>query len=510
MAEVNKKETAVLSGTRELDQALSALTGRRRRLRARSLLATGLLAVWLVLLNALVWRFPLVFDLPGADLAPAEQIRQIVTALERPLEIDCVMYPDNPLFPALRTRLSRYRDVAHQLSTEPLRVRFIDPRRDLGLVAGIREDMGGVSEAVLLRYDNESRRLLPEELTERRLNLGHDGLRHKETGYFGDAILAGTIWSMVSALPEKLYVLEGHGERCLDDYDPDAGYSDMARLLRRRGYSWEKLNLAREGRVPGDASAVLWLGPRDGMTGRERDALRSYLDAGGRLLALFDAGVRTGLEPILAEWNVSPLAALVAGRTFTGEELVVVDYPAHPVTDGMGNTLTLFARPGVMAVHSHPGTGRPERSGDSPRTTVLAGIGREDWYRYLDDPARAGDLAGSLRRGPAAVAVALERGGASDVRVPPTRVVVVADSGLGDNRMLAMGAPGNRDFFVNALGWLTDQAVQVSAGESQPTLQAVLSPRAWNWLWYGVGLAWPAFWGGLGVILLGVRRKVAR
>lgn len=482
----------------------------RRRLRRHALQASLWLTLWLVLVNLIVWRFPAVWQ-PGRSRHPASVLtRDLAAALTRPLEIDCVMYADHPLYDALRLRLKQYREAARQTGTEPIQLRFIDPRRDVRLMDAVLDDLGGATEAILLRYGMERRRLLPEEMIERRVMLDNAGIRHETVGYLVDAMLAAAIRDVVTASPRNVYVLEGHGERRFDDYNEQTGYSDIARLLQRQGYTWAALNLARTGKVPADAAALLIIGPRSDFTRDELDLLRDYLVAGGRVMALLDAGRPAGFERLLAEWHLFPLAAVASGKAVAGDALVVIDYGLHPVTRSLANTLTLFARPGVLALHAPPGDSAESSGQDRVQATVLAGIDGQGWYRFLPDEALAGASAGQLQRGPAALAVALERGGASDVRVPPARLVVIGDSRLADNGMLALGAAGNRDLFVNALAWLTDHKGSEPSLDADPTLQVVLSRRGWTQLWYGVVFVWPGLWCLLGLFVLRHRGRSTR
>lgn len=484
----------------------------RRRLRRHAWQSSFWLLLWLLMLNLLAWRFAPHWTPQRWRQGDAAALREIALALDQPLHIDCVMYGDHPLYSQLRFKLTQFREVARQAGTHPIELRYIDPRRDVRLMDALEADLAGASEAILLRYGSARRRLLPDDLIERRLSLDAGGLRHTTTGYLGDAVLSATLRELLSGASRKIYVLEGQGQRRFDDYHERHGYSDMARLLRHQGYQWESLNLARQGNVPTDAAAVLTIGPRGALTRDEADALREYLGSGGRLLALLDAGVRTGLERLLADWHLYPLPALASGKTFTGDELVVVDYGHHPITRSLRNTLTLFARPGVLALHAPESSERTVNGGgqDRPRATVLAGIDASGWYRFLPEAGASDPSVQLPRRGPAALAVALERGGASDLRVPPARIVVVADARLAENGMLALGAAGNRDLFLNALAWLTDASVPLATPEATPTLQVVLSERGWAALWYGTLLGLPGALALLGLVVLRARGRSAR
>ena len=85
--------------------------------------------------------------------------------------------------------------------------------------------------------------------TNQTLTVGSDAL------FAGEAACASALLRL--ALPasrEVVYWTTGHGEASFDSYDPVSGLSDIARDLRRDGYTLEKLDLTQAITVPADCA----------------------------------------------------------------------------------------------------------------------------------------------------------------------------------------------------------------------------------------------------------------
>ncbi len=152
-----------------------------------------------------------------------------------------------------------------------------------------------------------------------------------------------------------LYYLTGHDELPLERNTAVATLAgqrvslrDLAWVrdqLERMGIRVVPLSLAQRGRIPADASAVVWAGPRSDLSGREAQILRQYLESGGRLLALLppDIPQATGeitsvfrnASELLGRFGVvlpSELIVRVENAQAGGDHFSVpVDLLAHPI-----------------------------------------------------------------------------------------------------------------------------------------------------------------------------------
>ncbi len=163
------------------------------------------------------------------------------------------------------------------------------------------------------------------------------------------------------------------------------------------------------------------------------------------------------------------------GRLFGANESVPVaaNYPTHPITENF-KLITAFplARsvdPVTGGVNGHTPQAFVETSPQSWAETDLASLtsGAEVGY----------DEAKGDRLGPIAIAAALSAPKADEAPAPPdkpaddapkpeTRVVVIGDSDFATNS--ALGIQGNKDLFMNILGWLSQQENLISIRPKDP------------------------------------------
>jgi ABC-type uncharacterized transport system involved in gliding motility auxiliary subunit len=153
---------------------------------------------------------------------------------------------------------------------------------------------------------------------------------------------------------------------------------------------------------------------------------------------------------------------------------VSVSYPAHPINERF-ETLTAFplarsitAETGAGGVTAQPIVQTGERSwAEADIDTVTAKEGPK-----LDE-AKGGDRRGPIAVGAAASQAVKAPEAASpadakpaDAKPPETRVVVMGDSDFASNA--AMNISGNRDFFMNIVGWLSQQENLIAIRPKEP------------------------------------------
>jgi ABC-type uncharacterized transport system involved in gliding motility auxiliary subunit len=235
--------------------------------------------------------------------------------------------------------------------------------------------------------------------------------------------------------------------------------------------------LAQQGGVPDDASVVIVAGPKVDFLPPEIDAVKKYLEKGGKLFLMVDPPDKitspplTNLIALAHDWGMEVGNNIVVdvsgmGRLIGASEAmpVAARYPPHPITERF-NVMTVF--PLARSVTPVPGgvNGRiaqsfVETSERSWAETDLAGI-------FASRPVELNEDKGD-KKGPIslAAAVSTDAAGAAakpedkDASKPQTRVVVFGDSDFPTNAVLGM--PGNRDLFMNIVGWLSQQENLIS------------------------------------------------
>ncbi|MBV9543712.1 MAG: GldG family protein, partial [Chloroflexi bacterium] len=84
---------------------------------------------------------------------------------------------------------------------------------------------------------------------------------------------------------QKLYFTSGHGERSLDGTGPQ-DFGTLKQQLERDNYATATLDLVTQKAVPDDAAALVIGGPTNPFLAEEMDALRAYIQGGGKLIVM--------------------------------------------------------------------------------------------------------------------------------------------------------------------------------------------------------------------------------
>ncbi len=285
-----------------------------------------------------------------------------------------------------------------------------------------------------------------------------------------------------------LYAAVGEGEGDLESVEA-SGYSGLASALRTEGYELRGLFTATADQVPEDAGGLLVIGARRTLRPEAAGAVQRYLERGGRLVALIEPGVRSGLEGVIEHFGfaipdalvIDPAAGPVEGAP-AGVNPVVAAYASHPITRGFSNrTLTFFlrARP-VEAVH------KPEPDDE---LVSLAFTSPRSWLNF--DPAAVHGTS-APRPPPGTVFQRYPLVGAGRYPRPSgeARIVVFGDADFATNQYLR--SLYNLDLLMNAIHWALarEDAITLRPKLLTPN-QDPLTPQQTLGMLYGVGLLVP-------------------
>lgn len=285
-----------------------------------------------------------------------------------------------------------------------------------------------------------------------------------------------------------LYLTRGAGEGDFQS-DEERGLSRLASALLARGYRLRDFVLPAAARVPDDASAVILAGPQRPLREGSIEALRAYLERGGRVLAMLEPGRASGLAGLLEDFGfrtphgviVDPASGPVEGGP-AGVNPIIESYSEHPVTQGLGPTrMTFFL------------TARPVFAERKP--------GPEDTLSELLYTSRRAWLAGNVE----AVQDGLSPQPAPDAgrhryvivstgRYPreagEARIAVFGDRDFATNQYVR--ALYNMDLLLNTVHWLTEREAEISLLPKPWTpIQRPLTPQETLTMLYAVGLLLP-------------------
>jgi len=449
----------VLSQWREIAGAF-----RRRQTRLGTLAAASIAIVLgiLVALNWLGTRQNKRWDLTkSGEFTLSDQTTNILAKLDAPMKITA--FEKSQEMARFKDRLPEYGFASKQVSID-----YVDP---------------DVKPAVARQYQVQSYGTVVFE---------YKGRTERVVGDSEQDLTNGII-KVVSGAKKTIYFLQGHGER-----DPNSsernGYAAIKGALERENYGVERLPLIQAGAVPDGATALVVAGPTSDLLPPELAAIQAYLAKGCKLLLLMDPPATAVTAPLpvfegLAKaWGVQLGKDVIVDASGLGQLIgsgydtpVSVSYPQHPITDRF-DTLTAFplAR-----------SASPETTAGGVTAQSIVQTGERSWAESDIDSVAAKDgpkldeVKGRDRRGPISVGAAASQalkapeqpapGGAKPAEATPveTRVVVMGDADFASN--VAVNISGNRDLFMNIVGWLSQQENLIAirpkeAGDSRLTL----------------------------------------
>ncbi|MCS6952211.1 MAG: GldG family protein [Bryobacterales bacterium] len=349
-------------------------------------------------------------------------------------------------FDRARDLLGRYDNLSHRLT-----VAYVDPDRKPQLARNYGVRTYGTIYVETAGRKEEAKSLSEEEIT----------------GALIRALKGGERW---------VCVVTGSGEHSLEETGRN-GYSTLKELLEKNNYKTRTISLLEKAEVPKDCTVLLVGGPRYDYTEPAVNAIKTYVESGGRALLMLDPPLKVGKEEIsenpalvklIESWGVTlnkdlALDTSGIGQLFGLSEVVplVANYEFHPIVREMKEIATAFPIARSLEVKSAEKTTVEKlfsTSSNSYATTNLTSS------QVTIDPKR--DKKGPLVLGAAGTYNGPNQG----------RFVVVGCSGWVANNIIRFN--GNRDLFLNMMNWLSSDEDLISIRPKEPEDRRLTLTRA--------------------------------
>ncbi len=455
----------ILSQWREIWGFFGSRSGRYGTLAASSLLIVlGIL----VAVNYIGRKQNKRWDLTAsAQYSLSDQSRSVVQKLDAPLTV--MVFAQEPQFQGYRDRLKEYAYASKNITAE-----YVDPDKKPLVAQQNKVQQYGT---LIFNYKGRSERTTA--------NTEQD--------------ITNTIIKVVSGQVRKVYFSQGHGERDPNSGERD-GYQAINTALTNENYGVEKIVLAQTSKVPDDASALIIAGPKTDFFGPELDAVKAYLERNGKLLLMLDPPVNASapeLPTLIAfahEWGVDVSSSIIVDGSGMGRLIgadasvpIAANYPSHPITERF-TVLTAYPLSRGLTivqggVNGHSAVAVVE---SSPQSWAEA-----DVKALMSSGEVTLDEAKGDKPGPvtivAAIAYAKPDAPATpptpDAPKPETRVVISGDSDFASNGV--MGIQGNKDMFMNTIGWLSQQEnlISIRAKEASDRRLTLTATQQSNIIW---------------------------
>jgi ABC-type uncharacterized transport system involved in gliding motility auxiliary subunit len=457
----------------------------RRQARYGTLAATSILVVLgiLIAINYIGAKQNKRWDLTAnKQFSLSDQSRNMLAKLDAPLQV--MVFAQEPEFPRYQDKMKEYEYASKKVSTE-----YIDPDKKPTVAKQNQIQQYGT---IVFNYKGRTERVTSDS----------------------EQDITNGIIKVVTGQQKKVYFTQGHGEKDHASSERD-GYTAIAAALGRENYTVDKLVVAQQGAIPDDAAVVVVAGPRTDFFPPEIDALKKYLGKGGKLLLEVDPPDKPDSPPMTTlialahDWGVDVGNDVVVDISGMGRLIgtdasvpVAASYPSHPITQRF-SFLTAYplarsATPVSAGVNGHTAQTFIETS---PRSWAEADI-----KGLLTSGEVALDESKGDKKGPVSIAAAVSapiaatdaKPAQTDAPKPETRVIVIGDSDFAANA--GLGIQGNRDLFMNMIGWLSQQEnlISIRPKEADDRRITMTATQQSNVIWLSL-LVIPAFIFGTGV-----------
>jgi gliding motility-associatede transport system auxiliary component len=387
--------------------------------------ATGLIVIAaLVGLNYIAVKKPKTWDLTKEKIYTlSDQTEGVLKGLKEEVRITAFYGATEPEFQELDQRLRQYRQ-----RTDKLKVAMLDPAKHVKEVKEFNISQSG-PRVIVKAGAKESR---AKDVTEESLT--------------------NAIAEVTRGSSKKIYFSKGHGEHATGDAT-ERGMKLFVDNLKSEGFQTDDIELAANKTMPADAQALVIAGPVASLSDGEAKLVQEWVDKGGKLIAMVDPTIHSGLEKAFAAWGVKLGDDEVIDTDSQQPEFAIAqEYASHPITNPRNSPFQLASIfPLARSVSKVPNA--------PPGWTVLelAKTGPRSWGET--EPIRKGQIEytpGKDLKGPVSLAVAATRG-TGDAE---SRVVVIGNSNFAANGFYRLS--GNRDFALNAASWVAHEEAKIS------------------------------------------------
>jgi len=272
--------------------------------------------------------------------------------------------------------------------------------------------------------------------------------------------------------------IQGGGEHPLEETTPES-YSGAKQQLEKNNYKVQTIELPNKPEIPQGCSVVVVGGPRYDYPQPAVDALKKYVENGGRALIMVDPPLQTRKNPIsenaallkvLADWGVTVnknqiLSMGLEALAGLGSEVALSSsYTSHPIVRDMRGARVAF--PLTRSLESKP---TDKTSVENIALTSKSSIAVTKLGGELSDA----DLeAGKTDAHVLAAAGSYRRNTPADEE----SFVVAGTSEFVAN--YALRYIGNRDLFLNMINWLASDEDLISIRPKDPEDRRIQMTRS--------------------------------
>lgn len=289
------------------------------------------------------------------------------------------------------------------------------------------------------------------------------GAKKEEAKSMTEEGITGALIRDLKSNTRTVCFASGSGEHQIDNSDRE-GLSHFKDLIVKDNYESKSVDLLTKAEVPSDCTTLVIAGPAKNYEQPEVDAIKKYVEDGGRALFMLDPPLKLGhdeiadndaLTSLLQGWGVTVEKDLILDLNPMGQLVgvgpqvaLVTSYASQPIVDEMRGTATGFPLSRSLEIKNTDKTSVQklfDSSGTSLATNNLSSPAVN-----VKDPKN--------KKGPLTLAAAGTYNTGKENS--QGRFVVVGSSTWAANRFINFN--GNNDLASNAINWLASDEDLIS------------------------------------------------
>jgi ABC-type uncharacterized transport system involved in gliding motility auxiliary subunit len=271
----------------------------------------------------------------------------------------------------------------------------------------------------------------------------------------------------------------GSGEHQLADSDRE-GLSQFKDLLTKENYETKTISLLQQAEVPTDCTSLVVAGPTRNYEQPEVDAIKKYVEDGGRALLMLDAPLKAGrftisdndaLSNMLESWGVTANKDLILDLSPVGQLVglgpqvaLVTSYESQPIVSDMKGTATGFPLSRSLETKSTDKASVQKMFDSSDSSLSTSNLSSASVS--VNDPKN--------KKGPFTLAAAGTYNTGKENS--QGRFVVVGSSSWLDNGLIKFD--GNSDLALNTINWLSSDEDLISIRPKENEDRRITMTRA--------------------------------
>jgi ABC-type uncharacterized transport system involved in gliding motility auxiliary subunit len=291
--------------------------------------------------------------------------------------------------------------------------------------------------------------------------------------------LTGAFIRVLKGTTRTVCFVAGSGEHAIDDTERD-GLSQFKDVLAKDEYQAKSIDLLQKAEVPSDCTTLVIAGPTHDYQQPQVEAIKTYVENGGRAFFMLDPPIQFGrsqiaandaLTSLLASWGVTLDKDMILDLNPVGQlaglgpqVALVTTYSSQPIVSGMRGSAVGFPLSRSMEI-KNAGKTSVEKLFDSSSSS-LATSNLSSPEVTVADP--------NNRKGPLTIAAAGTYN--TGKQNSQGRFVVTGSSSWAANRFL--GFNGNSDLALNTVNWLSSDEDMISIRPKQQEDRRITMTRA--------------------------------